>query len=126
MSEEENRARELEALRRERAKRLAIETAVAAERVQGRLLALEEHKRTVNGQIGRLADAQERMNAHLGRISEEMKVAKDVNEALIRHADASGAKRLTAWQKWGLVVTALVGVGTVVLLLIQTLHGLGH
>lgn len=120
------RARELEALRRERAEQLAIQTAVANERINTRLGLLEEHKQTVNEQIDRLVAGQDEMNDHLQRITEEMKIAKKVSEALMRNSEAAGARKLTLWQKWGLVVGSFVGIGTVTLLLIQTLNGLGH
>lgn len=88
----------------------------AAARVEGRLGALEEHKTSVNGQIAKLATAQQTMSGELAQLANDLK-------PLIDDHDRAGERTTALWQKAAWVAGFLIGLITLVLLAVQTFHG---
>ena len=97
-----------------------------AERVNGRLIKLEDHAKAVNGQIKRMADTQDAMNDRLEAIHKELSDTALVNKTLADAAKQSGDRRLTRQQKLAIWVGVMAGIVTFILYVIQISQGLGH
>lgn len=83
------------------------------QQVDGRLDALEEHARNVNGQIGRLADGQDAINKKVDGLTETVKTADAVGKALATQAKEAIDKQVTSRQFWvgvALVMVSLLSV----------------
>lgn len=98
----------------------------AAERVDGRLGWLESHASEVNGQLVRVANAQDTMSNQLHAIAETLKVDEEVRTALLKASETSGERKLGRWQMRALLLGIVVGLITAVLYIVQLAQGLGH
>lgn len=84
----------------------------AAERVEGRLRTLEDHSKAVNGQISRLAEAQEAMNKVLTKlvVTIEQRASDD------RERDQ---RKVSKWTIVGVVCGGLIGFGMLVTTILE-------
>lgn len=103
---------------------LAYQRGVEAGRINARLVILEDHRKTVNGQLVRLADTQDKMNDRLDGVIKRLDEAALVNQTLAKAAEQSGARKLSRWQLSGFVIGVPVGIVTILLYVLEAVKGL--
>lgn len=91
-------------------------------RHQGRL-------ETINGSVRETGRKLDHLSEQIEGIRAEQSTRDKVNAALVRAAsqaaEATGEKKLSRWQRFGIGATALIGFATFVVLIISSLNG-GH
>lgn len=100
------------------------EAAAREARTDARLVILEDHRKTVNGQLVRLANGQDDINGRLDDVISRLDDAALVSKTLEEAAKHAGARKLGRWQLTGLVLGVPVGVVTIALYLIDAIKGL--